>query len=106
MKAQEFEKVVNEQLDFCKSLLLEKAQEYAETNKDRLQNFKKAATLQGLSQKQAMCGMMAKHTVSVYDMCHSGEDYPIEKWTEKITDSINYLLLLKAIVEEEKNEKH
>lgn len=44
--------------------------------------------------------MMSKHTVSVYDMCNSGEDYPIELWEEKITDSINYFLLLSIAVEE------
>ena len=45
--------------------------------------------------------MMAKHTVSVYDMCESGEQYPVELWQEKITDSINYLLLLNAMVRED-----
>lgn len=45
--------------------------------------------------------MMAKHTVSIYDMCNSGLKYPIELWNEKITDHINYLLLLRAIIEEE-----
>lgn len=44
--------------------------------------------------------MMSKHTVSVYDMCESGEQYPIHLWQEKITDSINYLLLLNAMVRE------
>ena len=34
------------------------------------------------------------------DMCESGEQYPIELWQEKITDSINYLLLLNAMVRE------
>ena len=45
--------------------------------------------------------MMAKHTVSIYDMCNSGQKYPIELWNEKITDHINYLLLLRAIIEDE-----
>ena len=44
--------------------------------------------------------MMAKHTVSVYDMCNIGDNYPLELWSEKITDSINYLILLRALVEE------
>lgn len=43
---------------------------------------------------------MAKHTVSVYDMAESGQLYPIELWQEKITDHINYLFLLNAIVRE------
>jgi hypothetical protein len=45
--------------------------------------------------------MLAKHVVSVYDMCMSDGKFGIEKWTEKVTDSINYLLLLMAAVWEE-----
>jgi hypothetical protein len=49
--------------------------------------------------------MMAKHTISIYDMCYgdrNGKTYSLELWDEKITDSINYLLLLKALVTEAK----
>lgn len=99
MKQNEFEKVVNEQLDYCRYLLVEKCKEYA-TGVDRLNAFKKAGALQDVSPKEALAGMMAKHTFSMYEMCHD-ENHSIEKWTEKITDHINYLLLLKAIVIEE-----
>ena len=34
------------------------------------------------------------------DMVGTGGTYPLEKWDEKISDSINYLLILRAIVEE------
>ena len=45
--------------------------------------------------------MLAKHLVSLSDMCTDGNDYTLERWAEKITDSINYLLILRAVVEEE-----
>lgn len=46
--------------------------------------------------------MMAKHIVSLYDMCFAeGISYSLDTWNEKITDSLNYLFLLKAIVKEE-----
>lgn len=61
--------------------------------------IKRSTEVQGTTPIQALAGMMCKHTVSVYDMCRSGE-YPIELWSKKITDSINYLLLLRAMVEE------
>ena len=105
MKPQEFEKVVYEQLQYCLDLLTKKGKEYDSGEGDRLASFKRAAVLQDVSQKEALAGMMAKHTVSIYEMCEQGE-YPVEKWIEKITDSINYLLILRAMVEEEKNEKH
>lgn len=85
-----------------------KAKEYA--TDDRLHNFKVAAELENCTPRQALAGMMAKHTVSIYDMCRSDVKFSDDQWNEKITDHINYLLLLRAIVEEEnenilKNEK-
>lgn len=97
MTDKEFAKIANEQLAYCMSLLGVKAKEYDLDSGDRLHAFKIAAALQGCTPKQALAGMLAKHTVSIYDMCAGGE-YSQEKWTEKITDSINYLLLLKAMV--------
>ena len=80
-----------------------KGEEYA-TDNDRLHNFKVAAQVQGITVKEALSGMMAKHTVSVYDMIADGKDHSQEKWDEKILDHINYLILLRAIVVEEKAE--
>lgn len=100
MSSEVFERLLNEQLDRSRDVLCTKANEYA--TGDRLHNFRVAAGLRGCSLEQAVAGMMAKHTVSVYDMCESGKDYPIALWAEKITDSINYLLLLNAVVREGK----
>lgn len=98
MITETFEKVVSDTLRHCTDMLIVKAREYA--TEDRLHNFRVAAGLEGISPRQALAGMMAKHTVSVYDMCRGGE-YPTETWDEKICDSINYLLLLRALVKEE-----
>lgn len=100
MNSEWFEKVINEQIKTCTDVLIGKAKEYA-TDDDRLHNFKNAAGMMGCDAKNALAGMMAKHTISIYDMCRNGKDYPIELWNEKITDHINYLLLLKAVVEED-----
>ena len=98
MTATEFERIFDEQVERSRMVLVNKASEYA--TEDRLHNFKVAAALEGKTQEQALAGMMAKHTVSVYDMAESGLAYPIELWQEKITDHINYLFLLNAIVRE------
>lgn len=46
--------------------------------------------------------MMAKHIISIYDMCFSEQaDYDQSIWNEKITDTLNYLFLLNALVREE-----
>lgn len=99
MNKTNFERLFEEQVNRSRSVLLSKAKEYA--TEDRLHNFRVAAALEGKTPAQALAGMMAKHTVSVYDMAESGLAYPIELWQEKITDHINYLFLLNAIVWEE-----
>lgn len=83
-------------------MLCKKASEYA--TEDRLHNFKSAAIVEQTTTIGALAGMMAKHTISIYDMCKGstkGLTYSNELWDEKITDSINYLLLLKALVAED-----
>lgn len=99
MKAEDFTEVIHAQFNMCEDILSTKAHEYA--TGDRLHNFKRAAELQGVSPRTALAGMMAKHVVSVFDMCASDTVYPMEQWDEKITDNINYLVLLHAIVIEE-----
>ena len=103
MTTDNFNAIISAQIDHCESILCSKAKEYATA--DRLHNFKVAGALQGISPVQALMGMMTKHTVSVSDMCMSGGAYPQELWDEKITDSINYLLLLSALVREVNNVK-
>lgn len=106
----EFNDVVIGQIEHCKSMLVVKGNEYApEANcngdADRLAHFKKAAILMRVTPKVALMGMLVKHYISLMDMCMKESEYPIEKWSEKITDSINYLLILRAVVEEELDEK-
>ena len=94
--------VVEKQIVKCTEILQKKEKEYVTENTDRLVAFKVAAILQRCSPKEALAGMMAKHIVSIYDMCNTHSiSYDMATWEEKITDSMNYLILLRAIVEEE-----
>lgn len=99
MTVEEFEKSLEEMQVETVETLRKKAKEYA-SDSDRLHNFKVAAALQGVSDVEALCGMMAKHIVSVYDMAPGGKLHPRELWMEKIKDSINYLYLLWAVLNE------
>lgn len=82
-------------------LLTRKTKEYTGDNADRLSAFKAAAALQSCTPERALAGMLAKHIVSLYDMCYAENTvFRPEEWDEKITDSINYLVLLRAIVKE------
>lgn len=105
MNNTEFEKIITEQFDSCRGTLLKKAEEYADDT-DRLHNFKIAAKLQGVTPLTALGGMMAKHTVSVYDLIRrheNGFEIKKEMWDEKIGDSINYLLLMQGLLAEERH---
>lgn len=104
MDTKQLNKVMKSQFELCAVLLTDKGKEYAEDHPDRLRAFKIAAELQGISPKAALYGMLAKHLVSVSDMCQSDHKYDRNRWREKLTDSINYLVLLAALVTEELEE--
>ena len=99
MEAKRFDEIVTKQLDWCLDILMKKAKEYGAV--DRLHNFKIAAGLQQVPKEQALAGMMTKHIVSIYDMTMSGKEFSYALWNEKIGDSINYLLILRALIEED-----
>jgi hypothetical protein len=101
MDRDQFENILDAQIKRVRDVLVLKATEYA--NEDRLANFKKAAVLAGRGIPQIIGGMMIKHTVSIYDMIESGKPYSIDVWNEKITDHINYLILLRASLIENAN---
>ena len=98
MQRDRFENILDAQIKRVQDVLVAKATEYA--NEDVLANFKKAAHLRGVGLPQAVLGMMAKHTVSVFDMVESGKPFDLAVWDEKITDHINYLILIRAALVE------
>lgn len=102
MTTEQFNSIFRDTIEKAFNLLNGKAAEYAESG-DRLHNFKRAAELQGCTPIGALGGMMVKHTVSIYDLIRRyerGANIPPELWDEKIIDSINYLILLRAAVKE------
>lgn len=106
MTIEKFNKIVTSQIAACSNMLVTKGKEYApetsdEIIADRLLHFKKVAAIMSTTPEIALLGMLSKHIVSVSDMCTDKKAHPLEKWDEKITDSINYLLILRALVEEE-----
>ena len=100
MTQNEFNVVLEQQYRKCADVLAHKKKEYTGDRIDRLSAFKIAASLQGCTPKAALAGMMSKHVVSLYDMCYSSLlQFDLEQWDEKITDCINYLILLKALID-------
>lgn len=100
MDRHQFQEVVERQFRMSHTVLVEKGREYAD-ERDMLRNFKIAAGLQGSTPRQALGGMLAKHMVSIYDLINEDECAPTHIWDAKLTDAINYLLLLRALSVEE-----
>lgn len=104
MLQEEFNNIVTKQMKKCWETLFNKRNEYS-VQGDRLSHFKKAAAVMDSTPEGALFGMLSKHLISLSDMCMDKRKHPKEVWSEKITDSINYLLILAAIVEEEQIEQ-
>lgn len=97
MKTQDFNALVEDQFNICRAILETKGKEYASSDEDRLSAFKTASCMLHITPIQALAGQMSKHTVSLFEMIENGcTDKGL--WLEKLTDQINYLLLLKALV--------
>ena len=103
MTSAEFDDILAMRIDKIRTVLSSKAVEYASSS-DRLHNFKRAAALSGRTTAQALVGMWTKHLVSVLDIVDEDAHYagplPISRAfiDEKISDAINYLILLEAIL--------
>ena len=99
MKTEEFNKIVEEQVERIKSVLIKKADEY-NLEEDRLGFFKRSAAFAQETPEQALYGFLLKHLQSITDMVQSGKSYSEDLWREKITDTMNYLCLLLGLIED------
>jgi hypothetical protein len=95
----------------CSDVLNKKGADYAGDSEDRLKAFKIGKLLNQYKNadpqtdiengKRVLWGYLLKHITSISSMCISRKHSTREEWDEKLIDSINYLLLLSAIVDEE-----
>lgn len=100
MNSHDFNNAIARQMERSREVLQGKNDNYS-PNEDKLEQFKLAAKIQDITPKEALGGMMVKHTTSIYAMINDGKVYSLAQWDEKIGDHLNYLLLLSALVEEE-----
>lgn len=97
MKTQDFNSLVEEQFGICRAILETKGREYAPDDGDRLSAFKTAGSVLHRTPIQALGGQMSKHTISLFEMIEN-DCKDNDLWQEKLTDQINYLLLLKGLL--------
>ncbi|MDA3835140.1 MAG: hypothetical protein PF495_17285 [Spirochaetales bacterium] len=99
MNPTRFNEIVTKRLTTCEAVLCKKADEYA-SDTDRLHNFKRAAAMTDTTPEKALEGMWVKHLVSVQDLINFPDRATLESIAEKMGDTINYVLLLEAILME------
>lgn len=81
-----------------------KGEEYGSTE-NRLSHNYRLAGLTGLNPKEATFYEMAKHIVSLLDLCKNNGD--IKKWDEKLGDIIAYAVIIRALkIDEESGENN
>jgi hypothetical protein len=100
MTGADFDTLVTQRMAHCLQILTGKEQEYARGD-DRLHNFKRAAAFDNDTPERALWGMWKKHIVSVADMIDDIEHGKLpsqERVDEKLTDMINYTLLLEGLL--------
>lgn len=97
MNTPDFNKVVEDQLDRIRKVLVKKATEY-NLDDDRLSVFKHSASLLENTPEQALLSFACKHIISIVDMVNSKQAYPEELWHEKVTDLCNYNILLLGLL--------
>lgn len=94
MEHSRFGEILDAQLQRIRDILEVKQDEYG--TEDYLHNIRAAALLEGASMPQSVVTKMSKHTVSIFTMVKGGKPHLVDKWDEKITDHIVWLILLKA----------
>ncbi len=107
MEDSKFREIATRRLRKCENVLQMKSVEYARDG-DRLSNFKHQADMLGVESETALLGNWSKHLSSIIDLVddlEQGETVSLSQLQEKLTDSINYHLLLEALVIERMNEQ-
>jgi len=104
MTNQKFDEVEDAWYKFQHSVLNIKADEYA--TEDRLHNFKAISTLTRgkVTPLQVAMVLRGKQVISLYDKIFGDEPVSEEFFNEKAGDDANYIILAKALYEDEQKE--
>lgn len=96
MNSTALEKIFKTRINACKDLLLSKGIEYAPKD-DRLKNFYDGAELLGCTPKQYALALVTKHIIALKDHINTNNPLSDAFIDEKISDIINYMILIEAI---------
>jgi hypothetical protein len=101
MNHKDFTKFLKELQENQTQVLLGKNAEYAPGD-DKLENFKTGASVTGRSASEVLWMYALKHFVSIQDIVLKDSKYTPELMREKCGDLRNYLVLLEALMAEDR----
>lgn len=104
MLVKDFFKFSNEHFATEMQIMADKGTEYTRSNEDKLHNFKAIGAELDLPAQKVLAVFMKKHQMSIDNFIKIGNvvsDEPIEG---RIHDFRNYLMLLQALIAEEKGD--
>ena len=101
MTNEAFQILMENRFKLTEQTLMRKGNEYSVTA-DRLDNFKRIALMTGSSPTAVLMGFAIKHIDSVIRLANNeaSEEVSIDYIDEKIGDTISYLILLEALLNE------
>ena len=105
MNQPDWKNLVDKRLARIRETLIAKNAEYVPEGLDVLHNFVRAGNMLGCCKESALVGMFTKHIISLLDIVDKINKDPTnipsqEMLAEKIGDSLSYLLLLEACIED------
>lgn len=89
-----------EEFDAEMEIMRDKGREYTVHNADKLHNFKSIAERTGLKTEEVLLVYLLKHMDSIRNYIQEGVEASDEPIAGRIRDARNYLLLLRAIIDE------
>jgi hypothetical protein len=108
MNQEDFKRIVDTTIQDTAAILIAKGEEYA-GSADRLANFKRGATLTGITPLQCCFVYMSKHYDSISTYVKKDAQGFEQKLSEpiegRLDDMINYCFLMKGLIQESKELK-
>lgn len=104
MTKDEFKKLLITMIEEEQATILGKGEEYTRGQADRLSSFKETASFAGIKPRQVCLIYLNKHYQSLANYVATGEVRSSEDVTGRIMDLRVYLALMRAIIQEEREE--
>ena len=109
MNQEDFKRLVEQTVQDTSAILIAKGEEYA-GSQDRLANFKRGATLTGITPLQCCFVYMSKHYDSISTFVKKDAQGFEQKLSEpiegRLDDMINYCFLMKGLIQESQTRKN